>query len=72
MRYPDYRAADVEPADAAVADARKAAEAGHAAPLERATRRTNVVLHAPAFHPWTEGGPLPTDKLRAAYGDAAS
>jgi alpha-L-fucosidase 2 len=68
MRYPDYRAAGVEPADVAATEVLRASEARHDALLDRhgadhtglfGTVRLDLQGAAPT---------LPTDQLRASYG----
>jgi len=69
MRYPDYRAAGVEPADVAAADVLKAAESRYAALLDRHVADHQHLYASLWLNLGADGAAnMPTDQLRAAYG----
>jgi alpha-L-fucosidase 2 len=68
MRYPDYRAAGVEPADLAAAEVLKATDARHAALLDRHGADHAALFGNVRLDLKGAPSPLPTDRLRAAYG----
>jgi len=67
MRYPDYRAAGVEPADVAAQDVLRATDLRHDALLDHHAADHTALFSAVKLD--LGGGPskLPTDQLRASY-----
>lgn len=68
MRYPDYRAAGVEPADTAAQDVLRATDTRHDRLLDRHGADHTALFAAVKLDLKGAAPTLPTDRLRATYG----
>jgi alpha-L-fucosidase 2 len=68
MRYPDYRAANIDPATAAAQDAASAAKARYGLLTQRHTQSHQSLFRRVALTLAADAPKIPTDQLRAQYG----
>jgi alpha-L-fucosidase 2 len=68
MRYPDYRASGMEPADVAAQDALRATDLRHGRLLDHHGADHSALFAAVKLDLGGAASPLPTDRLRASYG----